>query len=118
VSVTLEIPGAPVPWQRPQRGLGGQFFTPKRTLDYEERVSWAARSKHVRLRTAPIEVRIELWSASVLRGDLDNYSKAILDGLQKGEAFDNDRQVVSLQVQTVVGAEEKVVVHLRALEAA
>jgi Holliday junction resolvase RusA-like endonuclease len=117
-AVTLEILGPPVAWQRPQRGLGGQFFTPKRTLDYEGQVAWAARAKRVRFGAAPVEARIELWTTSVLRGDLDNYTKAILDGLQKGEAFADDSQVISLSVQMVVGAEDKVVVHLRSLEAA
>jgi Holliday junction resolvase RusA-like endonuclease len=36
----------------------------------------------------------------------------VLDGLQKGQAFDNDRQVVGLEVLSVIGLEDKTVVQL------
>ena len=32
------------------------------------------------------------------RGDLDNYAKAVLDGLQKGGVLENDKQVIELHL--------------------
>lgn len=106
--IELVIPGRPVPWQR-VRTNQGRFFTPKETRDYEESVAWTARATRERIGDQPCKVTIELHSAKAvvrlepvegkprkLKGDVDNYAKAILDGLQKGEMFDNDKQVVEL----------------------
>jgi len=116
---TLEILGRPVPKSRPRLGRGGKTFTPERTRLYEEAVAWQCRAQRVWLGRSAVEVTIELHSTAELRGDLDNYAKAVLDGLQAGEAIVNDRQVVALHVsQHVGGTVEKTVVHLRALGAA
>lgn len=39
---------------------------------------------------------IALYSGTKLRGDIDNYAKAILDGLVLGEMLHDDDQVVML----------------------
>lgn len=95
--IHLEVPGRPVAWER-VRTNRGRFFKPKRTRDYEERVAWACRAAGVKLGTAECSVWIELSSKRKLTGDPDNYSKAILDGLQIGEMIENDRQVRELHV--------------------
>lgn len=112
--VELVIPGRPVAKGRPRLGRGGTY-TPAATREFEALVAWHARAMRLRLGGATVHVTIELWSRTPLRGDIDNYAKAVLDGLQKGGAIDNDRQVASLQVQFVIGSEDKTVVHLRPL---
>lgn len=112
-SVTVE--GRPRPKGRPRLGRGGRVFTPAQTVDYEQRVAWECRARRVRLGRHAVSVRIELWSETMLRGDLDNYAKSVLDGLQLGQAIDNDRQVHRLQVQTVVGNGDKTVIHLETI---
>ena len=86
----------------------GRVYTPESTQLYEQTVrdAYGDGPKF----TGPVAVSIvlavdhtrvlvcdEKWS-SPLRGDIDNYAKAILDGLQP-EAFDNDRQVTLLVVE-------------------
>ena len=109
MGVWLEIPGPPVAKQRARKGNGG-WYTPKPTRDYEEAVAWVCRAQRERFGDQPVKVSIVLSadgatvhvSPSDLAisgpGDLDNYAKSILDGMQKGGLFKNDKQVVELQV--------------------
>ena len=101
------IPGCPVPKGRARAGAGGRFFTPKRTRAYEELVAWTARTQPFAIGPAPVAIRIVLQTERALRGDIDNYAKAILDGMVKGQMMDDDRQVYSLQIQFVIGAGEE-----------
>jgi crossover junction endodeoxyribonuclease RusA len=96
----LVIPGPPVPKGRPRKGKG-RWYTPRSTIEFEEHVAWVARAQRTRFGDDPVRVSIEIWTQRSLRGDLDNYAKSILDGLQKGGLFNNDRQVVGLDVQKV-----------------
>lgn len=109
--IRLEIPGRPVPWQR-VRTNQGRFFTPQETRDYEEMVGMAARAKRERIGDVACDVEIELYEDKAvvtltprpdakkrkLKGDVDNYAKAILDGLQKGQMIENDKQVNELHL--------------------
>lgn len=101
------ISGRPVPKGRARVGAGGRIFTPKRTRAYEELVAWTARTQPFAIGSGPVALRIVLQSATALRGDIDNYAKAILDGMVKGQMMDDDSQVYSLQIQFVIGAEEE-----------
>jgi Holliday junction resolvase RusA-like endonuclease len=109
--IQLEIPGRPVPWQRVQTNQG-RFFTPQKTRDYEEIVAYIARAKREKIGDVPCDVSIELYEDKAivtltprpdakkrkLKGDVDNYAKAILDGLQKGQMLEDDRQVNELHL--------------------
>lgn len=94
-------------------------YQPKSVTEFEEAVKEAwSRSGHPTL-TEPCKVKIRLRRNSftvhitpirkavkaTVRGDVDNYAKAILDGLQgEGGAFMNDRQVYEL---TMIKHEEQ-----------
>jgi Holliday junction resolvase RusA-like endonuclease len=95
--IQLEVPGRPVAWER-VRTNQGRFFKPKRTRDYEERVAWACRASSAVIGNADCQVMIEFCAKRKLRGDLDNYAKAVLDGLQIGGMIENDRQVKTLSL--------------------
>jgi Holliday junction resolvase RusA-like endonuclease len=107
VSVTIEVPGRPIAWARP-RSHGARHFTPQRVLDAEEAIAWHVRAELVRghftFTDQPCRLDIVLWSKTMLRGDVDNYAKTVLDGLEKSGAIENDRQVRELVVRFVVGA--------------
>ena len=112
--IRLEIPGRPVPWQR-VRTNQGRFFTPKETRDYEEAVAMLCRATRQSVGDDPCDISIELHETKAivlitpvpdapkrkLKGDVDNYAKAILDGLQKGQMIENDKQVRELHLSFV-----------------
>lgn len=95
--------------QRPRMSRRGRAYTPKATHEFETRVA-AGWNKRKRFRDKPVSVSIELGkdfftvnvveiapeAPSALRGDIDNYVKSILDGLN-GVAWDDDIQVRELK---------------------
>ncbi len=92
------VPGRPVPKERPRRGRGGQFYTPARTRSYEEKVGWTARAASVRVLSGPVSLAARFYFSRCPPGDLDNYLKAVADGL-KGIAYRDDRQVVRITAE-------------------
>lgn len=105
----LVIEGRPRPKERPRFTRSGKTYTPKATLDYERIIAEAYRASGGPTFEGPVSVVIGFsegqQSVSIcslntekpkLRGDIDNYIKATLDGLQQGGAFKNDSQVVSV----------------------
>lgn len=98
----------PRPKQRPRLGRKGRVFTPAETLEFERTIKehyngplfetgvnititlnkdsfTVTVSEHAKLEPSP------------LRGDIDNYAKSIMDGLN-GVAYTDDRLVRKLQV--------------------
>jgi len=112
--IRLEIPGRPVAWEH-VRTNHGRFFKPKRTRDYEEAVAWACRASSAVMGGQTCAVWIEFCSIRKLTGDLDNYAKAVLDGLQIGQMIDNDRQVKELNLSFGPTTEDVTRVLLRPL---
>lgn len=104
--VTVFVPHKPVPKGRPRMTRRGRVFTPKRTLDAETLVAeaWGDNPKF----TGNVGIVMLLGSDGTLitvfpheastqklRGDIDNYVKTIMDGLN-GRAWDDDKQVTYL----------------------
>jgi crossover junction endodeoxyribonuclease RusA len=104
--VTVFVPHKPVPKGRPRMTRRGRVFTPKRTLDAETLVAeaWGDNPKF----TGEVGIVMLLGSDGTLitvfpheaepqklRGDIDNYVKTIMDGLN-GKAWDDDKQVTYL----------------------
>lgn len=104
--VTVFVPHKPVPKGRPRMTRRGRVFTPKRTLDAETLVAeaWSDNPKF----TGEVGIVMLLGSDGTLitvfpheaepqklRGDIDNYVKTIMDGLN-GKAWDDDKQVTYL----------------------
>lgn len=104
----IVVPGRPKPKQRPRMTRRGRVYTPEETLQYEDLVRTAYKAQDGELYDGPVRISVRLTNEathisvqptylakSPLRGDIDNYLKSIMDGLQ-GAAFNNDRQVVAL----------------------
>jgi crossover junction endodeoxyribonuclease RusA len=112
MTASMTFPFRPIAKERPRAPkYGGASYTPPRTKRFEKMVreEWSLRSGV--FTSGPVEVEIYLrhdsfdvivapshWGdKSALRGDVDNYVKAILDGLN-GLAFEDDRLVRKLLV--------------------
>jgi Holliday junction resolvase RusA-like endonuclease len=116
----FSIPGAPVAKGRPRMSTRGGFaraYTPAKTVNFEGRVGFAG-SEHMDGRdpvegpvVLTIEVRLPIppsWSRKkqeeaasgnlrpCARPDVDNFAKAVLDGLN-GIVWRDDAQVVELR---------------------
>ena len=117
--VFFNVEGTPVPKGRPRFARRGKFvstYSPKTTVDYETKVSEAA--KQAMGVTEPLETPLAAYiyitlpipasyskkrTAACLAGeerptkrsDIDNYCKAIFDGMN-GIVYVDDSQVVSL----------------------
>lgn len=124
ISVTLYLPFKAVVKARPRLGRRRKAFTPQKTVDFEMKVRewWSANGHH--FGDKPVFVGLEIHQDGMLvtvteleqsvrpigvLGDVDNFCKAILDGLQPHKnhptggngAFMNDRQVEWLEVKLV-----------------
>lgn len=97
--------------QRPRSTRSGHTYTPKETREYEHFISQAYSGVaflegplHVTLvfdndKTEIIIRELPLTKTpSKLRGDIDNYAKAILDALN-GVAYTDDKQIVRLDLR-------------------
>jgi len=93
----FEIPGRPMPKQRPRVGRYGNIYTPPQTKEYEKLVGWVAKCNGCKPLNGPIAVKLHLFLRG-RSGDVDNYCKSILDGLN-GVAYEDDDQVVELLVK-------------------
>ena len=113
--IKIVIPGRPVPKGRPRFGRNGQVYTPKKTREYEELVGWYAKQCMTEPLEGNIVLHIKVYVANNIFPDLDNIAKAIMDGLN-GVAYKDDRQVMCLTVQRLMG-EERVEILLEEAEA-
>ena len=93
--LTFKVEGNCVPKQRPRKGKGGQFYTPKRTLDYEEKVRVAALAKKARPSDKVVMLKCRFHFDDRRNRDLDNCVKSVSDALN-GVAWDDDAQICHL----------------------
>lgn len=126
LAVTFKVEGTPVPKGRPRFARRGKFvstYSPKTTVDYESKVAEAARqamgsqeplegpvAAYIYI-TLPIPASYSKKRTQAClsgeerptkRSDIDNFCKAIFDGMN-GVVFSDDSQVVSLHSTKVWG---------------
>lgn len=107
---TFVVHGRPVPKGRPRMTRRGRVYTPKETILAEEQVVEAINQAD----TVPefsgpvsvmmifekdstiVKVRSMNDTSTKLRGDLDNYIKLLMDGIQRSPLIENDRQVMHI----------------------
>lgn len=133
--ISFTVDGTAVPKQRP-RISGRRAYTPRRTMEYEERVRDAFRSSYHGFFPAygadvPVRVSIEVYQAIpkswskkkrqqaeageivplVHNGDVDNIAKSIMDALN-GYAYLDDCQVVRLEISKVYAKNPRAAVRI------
>ncbi len=110
----IVIPVKPIPKGRP-RFANGHAYTPKETRWYEETVQTIARLKIKEPFTGPLKMEIHFylpipksWSEKKKKAamdktivpsskpDIDNLCKAIMDSLNGGVGYNDDKQIVEL----------------------
>lgn len=83
------------------RGSFPALYTDPKVKAFEGDVERIGRFQHRALSATAIQGRliaeIDLY-VSNKRGDVDNYAKSILDGMQKAQIFANDNQIDKLTV--------------------
>lgn len=105
---TCVMPHKPIAKGRPRLGRRGRVFTPQRTLEAEAAIasSWDGPKfegpvkLHVTFRYDEMVVTVEKYpeGTSRLRGDVDNYLKTVMDGLN-GVAWIDDKQVLFVEAE-------------------
>jgi Holliday junction resolvase RusA-like endonuclease len=109
------VPGRPVAWQRVKTNHFGRSFKPKRTREHEELIAWYSRAQSFTFGDSEVTIELEFHAKRKLTGDLDNYTKCVLDGLQIGGMIENDRQVRSILARFGESDEDKTVIQIRPL---
>jgi len=105
---TFIVLGRPVPKGRPRMTRRGRVYTPKESILAEKLIAETI-GEDAPTFTGPVSVEMifnkESTSVTVrsleegatgLRGDLDNYIKLLLDGIQRSPLIENDRQVLHI----------------------
>lgn len=102
-SATFE--GNPVPKGRPRMTKTGHAYTPQTTRDFEKAVAiWAKANFKGKLSAKPLKAVMNFYikraktnktKQHTQRPDIDNYMKAVLDGMQ-GVVFEDDSQVFEI----------------------
>lgn len=103
----ITVPETPKSKGRPRLGRRGRVYTPIATHEAETRIADIWREAKGPKFDGPVELEVDFYKdrsevivrvssdipLSGLRGDIDNYIKLVMDGLN-GVAWDDDKQVV------------------------
>lgn len=89
--VAFVILGSPVGKERPRKGKGGHFYTPKKTRDYEKKIAVEfIRAEGLLLSQKPLHIRLWARFPGSRGPDLDNIWKAVADAISKARG-ESDR---------------------------
>ena len=110
------VDGKPVPCQRARVTKHGHAYTPAATRIWQNEVKMSATGamKHAEWEAGSADefaVDITIYR-KVNRGDIDNYTKSVLDGITKAGVWADDRYVRKLNVEIVSSDHERTVVNI------
>lgn len=136
--INFTIEGVPVPQLRPRAtrfGKGIRMYDPKKVKDYKDYVSMTARQHAPKeLMTDALKMELDIYrpipkSTSkrrrklkngkrirpIVKPDIDNYSKAILDSLN-GIIYKDDSQIVELNIKKFYSDQPRVEVRVGVIQ--
>jgi len=110
----LWIPGKPIPFQRTGYNRAtGRFYQHPGYKEWKEQAGWILKRHRLTHNAVSLDIEVQpdgmaVWVTDLeephllrktgMRGDLDNYGKALLDAAN-GLLYEDDRQVVELTQQ-------------------
>lgn len=114
-AIEFEVEGLPVPKDRPRLGAHS-IYTPQKTKDYEMLIAdtallckmeqgWKSEiafyKVFITLTKTKTKIRVEKVDKGkkILKGDIDNYVKSVLDGIVKGRIIPDDNWVVEINAK-------------------
>lgn len=100
VSHEFVVPGEPLSKARPRVTARGHAYTPKSTLDAEERVREAFTVSGGVIIPGTLGLSVIFKAGTRVRRDLDNQLKLVMDALN-GVAYADDFQVAFIQAKRV-----------------
>ncbi len=114
------VSGEPCAKQSFRATLSGHGYTPARVKAWQDAVGWAGKQamlEHdLQAAAGPMMVRLDFYLGDRRRVDLDNLSKAVLDGLNR-ICWEDDQQVTALTVvKHVNGTRPRVAVEVGGFE--
>lgn len=115
--ITFTIPGRPVPAVRMTQRSKWKDPRAQKYLDYKGTVGWAAKAVRCPRFKGRVRVDIDLHIRGGRIGDVDNYAKSILDGLN-GVAWEDDEQVIELHVYRRSGGQQRAEVRIQEVQKA
>jgi Holliday junction resolvase RusA-like endonuclease len=121
--ISFHVFTKPLPKARPRFSrFTGRTYTPTTTRRFENEISFEARKHFKELIIGAVQVKIifnfiraksNKSPLHVIRPDLDNLIKGVLDGLN-GIAFKDDCQVVNLQCEKQYAEHESIDIYVSA----
>jgi len=100
--IEFTVEGNPLPKQS-YRAKNGGGYTDPRIKAWQDTVAWKAMEamQHHNILTGDVEAQLIFYRGNEIRVDLDNLSKAVLDGCN-GIVWEDDRQIVKLTLEKMV----------------
>jgi len=94
----IEFLGDPVAHERPRKGRFGKFYTPSKTRNYKEALSWEIRLKikHLDYKDKPESfygLQAIFYRSTRQRIDVDNLLKTVLDSITQSGFWSDDTKV-------------------------
>lgn len=106
----LTIPGEPVAKERPRKGQYGNFYTPRKSAQYEQMIGFLAMAQPGGPMLGPVSLTMEIYTGNRSL-DVDNVIKSVCDGLN-GQGYKDDKQVCELHVTRIWSDDPRVEVEL------
>jgi crossover junction endodeoxyribonuclease RusA len=117
MAYSFTVPGRPVPAVRMTQRSKWVDEAAQRYLAYKQAVGWSAKTKIKNPIESLIAVTINFYYHRGNPGDIDNLSKAVLDGCNK-IAWNDDRQVIELHAYRHKNFDERTEVEITEMEMA
>ena len=113
--ISFFVPGEPIAKQS-FRYVKGGGYTPQNVKNWEIDVGYYTSINVVETLSCPVKVELVFTLSTRRRVDLDNLSKAVLDGMKR-IAFQDDSQVIELKISKNVNKEKPgVMISIQSLE--